>query len=68
MRPGLYRSDVPQPCTRDAVPQLDTFFTGEETTRYLFARSAKHAGISVMEGVMGLYDGVGGITDQASAV
>ena len=46
---------------------LDTFFTGEETTRYLFARSAKHAGISVMEGVMGLYDGVGGITDQASA-
>ena len=46
---------------------LDTFFTGEETTRDLFARSAKHAGISVMEGVMGLYDGVGGITDQASA-
>lgn len=46
---------------------LDTFFTGEETTRYLFARSAKNAGISVMEGVMGLYDGVGGITDQASA-
>ena len=46
---------------------LDTFFTGEETTRYLFANSAKHAGISVMEGVMGLYDGVGGITDQASA-
>ncbi|MDD6324927.1 MAG: cobyrinate a,c-diamide synthase, partial [Lachnospiraceae bacterium] len=46
---------------------LDTFFTDEETTRYLFANSAKHAGISVMEGVMGLYDGVGGITDQASA-
>lgn len=46
---------------------LDTFFTGEKTTRYLFANSAKHAGISVMEGVMGLYDGVGGITDQASA-
>ena len=45
---------------------LDTFFTGEKTTRYLFANSAKHAGISVMEGVMGLYDGVGGITDQAS--
>ena len=45
---------------------LDTFFTGK-TTRYLFANSAKHAGISVMEGVMGLYDGVGGITDQASA-
>lgn len=46
---------------------LDTFFTSAEVTRYLFARNAKGCDISVMEGVMGYYDGVGGITDRASA-
>lgn len=46
---------------------LDPFFTDRETTRYLFAHSAQKAGISVMEGVMGLYDGLGGITKQASS-
>lgn len=46
---------------------LDTFFTGEETTRYLFAKNAAGADISVMEGVMGYYDGLGGISDTASA-
>lgn len=46
---------------------LDTFFTGEEMTRYLFAREAKEADLSVLEGVMGYYDGIGGISEQASA-
>lgn len=46
---------------------LDTFFTDERTTRYLFRRNAKGADISVMEGVMGYYDGLGGISDRASA-
>ncbi len=46
---------------------LDTFFTGEEMTRYLFAKNAAGADISVMEGVMGYYDGLGGISDTASA-
>ena len=40
---------------------LDTFFTGDKTTAELFMTSAKNADISVMEGVMGLYDGLGGI-------
>lgn len=46
---------------------LDTFFAGENDTRYLFAKEAKGMDISVMEGVMGYYDGVGGTTFQAGA-
>lgn len=46
---------------------LDTFFTDEETTRYLFWKNASHADISVMEGVMGFYDGLAGTDTQASA-
>ena len=36
---------------------LDTFFTGPDMTRHLFCRSASR--ISVIEGVMGFYDGNG---------
>ena len=46
---------------------LDTFFAGENDTRYLFAKEAGGMDISVMEGVMGNYDGVGGTTFQAGA-
>lgn len=46
---------------------LDTFFSGRDITRHLFARSAQGAGISVMEGVMGFYDGLGGVTKEASS-
>lgn len=46
---------------------LDTFFTDEQITRHLFAKNAKNAGVSVLEGVMGLYDGLGGISVKASS-
>lgn len=46
---------------------LDTFFTGEEVTNYLMAKNAAGTDISVMEGVMGYYDGLGGISDRAGA-
>lgn len=46
---------------------LDTFFTDEDTTRYLFAKEAKNADFSVMEGAMGYYDGLAGISTKASA-
>lgn len=46
---------------------LDTFFTDEKKTRYLFGKEARKADISVLEGVMGFYDGVGGITETASS-
>ncbi|MBE5901777.1 MAG: cobyrinate a,c-diamide synthase [Lachnospiraceae bacterium] len=44
---------------------LDLFFTDEEKTRQLFYRDNR-ADISVIEGVMGLYDGLGGISEEAS--
>ena len=46
---------------------LDTFFTDGDKTRYLLAKNASDCEIAVMEGVMGYYDGVGGITSRASA-
>ena len=46
---------------------LDTFFTDAETTRYLLGKNAVDCDIAVMEGVMGYYDGVGGISTKASA-
>lgn len=46
---------------------LDLFFTGEETTRALFAKGAAQADISLLEGVMGFYDGAGGVTTFASS-
>ena len=45
---------------------LDTFFTEEEITRYLLTENAKDADISVMEGVMGYYDGLAGTSEKAS--
>lgn len=46
---------------------LDTFFTDSDVTRYLLGRNATDCDIAVMEGVMGFYDGVGGISTKASA-
>lgn len=46
---------------------LDTFFTGEDITRFLLAKNSADCEIAVMEGVMGFYDGVAGTTTKASA-
>lgn len=46
---------------------LDTFFTGREKTRELLAVNSEGCDLAVMEGVMGYYDGVGGISTMASA-
>ena len=46
---------------------LDLFFTAEDTARHLLAQSADVCEIAVLEGVMGYYDGLGGVTDRASA-
>ena len=46
---------------------LDTFFTGEDGTRKLFLRDRREGGLVVMEGVMGLYDGLGGIREEGSS-
>ena len=44
---------------------LDTWMFGSETGR-LFAEGSKGSGISVIEGVMGLYDGLDGISEEGS--
>jgi cobyrinic acid a,c-diamide synthase len=46
---------------------LDTFFSDSDTIRYLFGKTARDADLSVMEGVMGYYDGVGGTSTLASS-
>lgn len=46
---------------------LDTFFTGEEKTRELFLESSIEGSFCVMEGVMGLFDGLGGIREEGSS-
>ncbi len=46
---------------------LDLFLSDEKILRNLFARASAGHGAAVCEGVMGFYDGVGGVTDRASA-
>lgn len=45
---------------------LDTFFTDWEMTRYLLWEQAKEADVTILEGVMGYYDGLGGESERAS--
>jgi cobyrinic acid a,c-diamide synthase len=46
---------------------LDSFFLQEEQVRKLFADKTNSCDMAVIEGVMGYYDGVAGISTQASA-
>ena len=46
---------------------LDLFFSPEDQFKRLFCRRAAGAEVSLIEGVMGYYDGLGAATDQASS-
>ncbi len=45
---------------------LDLFFFSENTLRYLLAKNGEDRDISIIEGVMGYYDGMGLTTTRAS--
>ncbi|WOO38619.1 cobyrinate a,c-diamide synthase [Anaerocolumna sp. AGMB13020] len=45
---------------------LDIFLSGEEAVKEVFLEGSKDSDISVMEGVMGYYDGIG-FTEQSSS-
>ena len=46
---------------------LDSFFSTEEQLKRIYAQNTSHSQIAVIEGVMGLYDGLGGIKEEGSA-
>ena len=45
--------------TNRSSRNLDAFLFDENTLKYIFGENSKNADISICEGVMGLYDGVG---------
>lgn len=46
---------------------LDTFFTDEKMTKALLQKDRNKNDITVIEGVMGLFDGLGGIQEEGSS-
>lgn len=50
-----------------ASKNLDEFILGKEELRYLYAKDAKSSDISVIEGVMGLFDGYQADSDYSSS-
>lgn len=46
---------------------LDSFFCDDETLKYLFCRTAEPSDISVIEGVMGFYDGIKAASTEGSS-
>lgn len=46
---------------------IDLFLCGEKASKHLFFKNSESCDISVMEGVMGFYDGIGGITETYSS-
>ncbi len=46
---------------------LDLFFADTDIAKQLFCEYSKDTEISVVEGVMGFYDGIAGVTEEASA-
>ncbi|KJS03885.1 MAG: cobyrinic acid a,c-diamide synthase [Peptococcaceae bacterium BRH_c4a] len=60
--PGYHTAAAGRPCRN-----LDAWFLGADGVREMFVRSAAGADISVIEGVMGLYDGRGSGDEGSTA-
>ena len=54
-------------CGRDSV-NLDTWMQSEQDVKQVFLRYSQDADISIVEGVMGLYDGADGIRGSSAEV
>lgn len=74
LRPCAFKSgpDYIDPMFHRAVlgvesHNLDLFFSRSGTVRALYAQGAAGHGAAVVEGAMGYYDGLGGVSDTASA-
>lgn len=73
MRAGLYRSDVSSDGAGDPVEKSGQLFADGDTLRYLLGREVlemekfPESRIAVLEGVMGFYDGLGGVSERSSA-
>jgi cobyrinic acid a,c-diamide synthase len=52
--------------TGRASRNLDTWLMREDVTRELFCRAARDADLSIIEGVMGLFDGMSGLDERGS--
>src|SRR5688500_18852604 len=59
--PGYHALAAGRPCRN-----LDTWLLGPEPTRRLFSHASAGAGIALIEGVMGLFDGFGALDDAGS--
>ncbi len=46
---------------------IDLYLAGEKNMKALFCDAVQNSQMALIEGVMGLYDGLGGTTDEASA-
>lgn len=53
--------------TKNPSTNLDLYMTGEESVEYVFYKNSKGKNISVVEGVMGLYDGLSHELDNYSS-
>lgn len=54
-----------QPCEKQSDDTVNAD-ESDNTLRYLFARAAEGKELAIIEGVMGYFDGLGGITSEAS--
>lgn len=65
--PMFHRTVVGTKGQRIKTCNIDTFFTDAETTKSLAAKVSQDADISVLEGVMGYYDGSSAESTEASS-
>ncbi|NJO81311.1 MAG: cobyrinate a,c-diamide synthase [Chloroflexi bacterium AL-W] len=60
--PGYHTQAADRPCRN-----LDTWLLDQEQVRTLFAYTSADADITLIEGVMGLFDGLGALDDRGSS-